>query len=89
MKWHAVILRGFGLFCSVTFASFHTIEAPQPFVQSHIKCTEWLYIVISLPEESKGIKKNAHRGLEQKEVFIFPVPSFCATQHHDRRVGLA
>lgn len=46
----------------------------QLFVQTHSKCKEWLYIVIFLPEESKCIKKNAHQGLEQKEVFILHVP---------------
>jgi hypothetical protein len=53
----------------VNFASFHPTEAPQPFVQTHIECKEWLYIVISFPGGSKGIKKNAHRGLKEKEVF--------------------
>lgn len=47
----------------------------QLFVQIHnIECKEWLYIVIFLPAESKCIKKNAHQGLEQKEVFILHVP---------------
>lgn len=39
--------------------------------------------MIFLPEESKGIKKNAHQGLEEKEVFTLLVASFYATQHHD------
>jgi hypothetical protein len=72
MKWNAVILRGFALFCSVDFASFHTTGAPQPFVHTHnIKCKEWFYTVIFLPEESKCIQKKCSLKLGTERGIYF------------------